>query len=91
MWLLVWDQQDGGKNRQISTPHDKKYRVSPVGFTSIALFFLDQTDVLKQTHIVIADNQVAETLFLLGLVCFSASFWIKSQKLDELYYFYLKS
>jgi hypothetical protein len=43
--------------------HDKKYRVSPVGFTSIALFFLDQTDVLKQTHIVIADNQVAETLW----------------------------
>jgi hypothetical protein len=24
-------------------------------------FFLEQTDVLKQTHIVITDNQVAET------------------------------
>ena len=44
--------------------HDKKYRVSPVGFMSIAFFlFLEQTDVLKQTHIVITDNQVAETLW----------------------------
>jgi hypothetical protein len=42
--------------------HDKKFRVSPVGFMSIA-FFLEQTDVLKQTHIVITDNQVAETLW----------------------------
>ena len=44
--------------------HDKKYRVSTVGFMSIAsFFFLEQTDVLKQTHIVITDNQVAETLW----------------------------
>ena len=42
--------------------HDKKYRVSPVGFMSIA-FFLEQADVLKQTHIVIVDNQVAETVW----------------------------
>ena len=28
-----------------------------------SFIFLDQTDVLKQTHIVIADNQVAETLW----------------------------
>ena len=42
--------------------HDKTYRVSPVGFMSIA-FFLGQTDILKQTHIVITDNQVAETLW----------------------------
>jgi hypothetical protein len=42
--------------------HDKKYRVSPVGFMSIAFsFFLEQTDVLKLTPIVITDNQVAET------------------------------
>jgi hypothetical protein len=42
--------------------HDNKYRVSPVGFMSIAFsFFLEQTDVLKQTPIVITDNQVAET------------------------------
>jgi hypothetical protein len=43
----------------------KIYRVSPVGFMSIAffLFFLEQTDVLKQTHIVITDHQVAETLY----------------------------
>ena len=41
--------------------HDKKYCVSPVGFMSIVfLFFLEQTDVLKQTHIVITDNQVAK-------------------------------
>jgi TRAP-type C4-dicarboxylate transport system permease small subunit len=44
--------------------HDKTYRVSPVGFMSIAFFFLlEQTDVLKQTHSVITDNQVAETLW----------------------------
>ena len=44
--------------------HDKKYRVSPVGFIiSIDFFFLEQTDVLKQTHIVITDNQVVETLW----------------------------
>ena len=44
--------------------HDKKYRVSPVGFMSIVVvFFLEQTDVLKQTHIVITDNQVAETIW----------------------------
>ena len=45
--------------------HDKKYRVSSVGFMSIAFSFsfLEQTDVLKQTHIVITDNQVAETLW----------------------------
>jgi hypothetical protein len=42
--------------------HDKTYRISPVGFMSIA-FFLEQTDVLKQTHIVITDNQVAEALW----------------------------
>jgi hypothetical protein len=42
--------------------HDKKYRVSPVDFMSIAFFFLEQTDVLKQIHIVITHNQVAETL-----------------------------
>ena len=42
--------------------HDKKYPVSPVGFMSIT-FFLEQTDVLKQTHIVITDNQVVETLW----------------------------
>ena len=41
--------------------HNKTYRISPVGFMSIA-FFLEQTDVLKQTHIVITDNQVAEAL-----------------------------
>jgi hypothetical protein len=42
--------------------HDNKYRVSPVGFMSIAFsFFLEQTDVLKQTPIVITDNQAAET------------------------------
>jgi hypothetical protein len=28
-----------------------------------SFFFLEQTDVLKQTHIVITDNQVAETLW----------------------------
>jgi hypothetical protein len=47
--------------------HDKTYRISPVGFMTIAFFFLffflEQTDVLKQTHIVITDNQVAETLW----------------------------
>ena len=43
--------------------HDKQYRVSPVGFMSIAFFFLEQTDVLIQTHIVITDNRVAETLW----------------------------
>ena len=44
--------------------HDKKYRVSQVGFMSIDFFFfLEQTVVLKQTHIVITDNQVAETLW----------------------------
>jgi hypothetical protein len=48
--------------------HDKKYRVWPVGFMSIAssfffFLFLEQTDVLKQTHIVITDNQVAEMLW----------------------------
>jgi hypothetical protein len=43
--------------------HDKTYRISPVGFMSIAFFFLEQTDVLKQTHIVITDNQVAEALW----------------------------
>jgi hypothetical protein len=45
--------------------HDKRYRVSLVGFMSIAFFFffLEQTDVLKQTHIVITDNQVDETLW----------------------------
>jgi hypothetical protein len=42
--------------------HDKKYRVLPVGFMSIA-FFLEQTDVLKQTHNVITENQVAETIW----------------------------
>jgi hypothetical protein len=43
--------------------HDNKYRVSSVGFMSIAFFFLEQTDVLKQTHIVITDNQGAEALW----------------------------
>jgi hypothetical protein len=28
-----------------------------------SFFFLEQTDVLKQTHIVITDNQVAEMLW----------------------------
>ena len=42
--------------------HDKTYRVSPVGFMLID-FFLEQTDVLKQIHIVIADNQVVDTLW----------------------------
>ena len=30
---------------------------------SFFFFFLEQTDVLKQTHIVITDNQVAEALW----------------------------
>ena len=29
----------------------------------LSFFFLEQTDVLKQTHIVITDHQVAETLY----------------------------
>jgi hypothetical protein len=33
-----------------------------VGRFYVNSFFLEQTDVLKQTHIVITDNQVAETL-----------------------------
>jgi hypothetical protein len=55
--ILVGDQQDGGKKLSDFHTVTKKYRVSPVGFMSIA-FFLEQTDVLKQTHIVITDNQV---------------------------------
>ena len=61
--------------------HDKKFRVSPVGFMSIA-FFLEQTDVLKQTHIVITDNHVAETLctYRCGNLTFFSAILLVSNK-----------
>jgi hypothetical protein len=34
-----------------------------VGDQQDGFFFLEQTDVLKQTHIVITNNQVANTLW----------------------------
>ena len=41
--------------------HDKKISCFAGRFCVNSFFFLKQTDVLKQTHIVITDNQVAET------------------------------